>query len=63
MPRDDSSDLVNAAFGSPPPDCSTALDLTWPVWILMGVGALTLFIGFCVWYEARTPQEAVDEEK
>ena len=44
QPRDDSNDLVNAAFGDIPPDCTTALDLTLPVWILIGVGVLLLLV-------------------
>lgn len=34
QPRDTSHDTVDALFGSPPPDCTQALDLTVPVIVL-----------------------------
>lgn len=46
QPRDDSDDAFNTLLGgSPPPDCSTALDLTVPVWVLIGLGILALVVG------------------
>ena len=42
--RDDTNDRINALLGSEPPDCTTAIDLTVPVWILIGVGVVLLIV-------------------
>lgn len=40
QPRDSSHDTVNTLLGSPPPDCTQALDLTVPVIVLAVVAGL-----------------------
>lgn len=56
-PRDDGDDAFNALLGgSPPPDCSTALDLTGLVWLLIVVGAVALVVGLvAAWASTPVP--------
>lgn len=57
QPRDDSRDLtIGLLGGGPPPDCSTALDLTLPVWILVGTGVVLVIVGLI----AANPQDTAD---
>lgn len=54
QPRDATADAVNAAFGFLPPDCTTALDLTVPVWVLIAGGLVLLVVGLLVAAGQRT---------
>jgi hypothetical protein len=49
QPRDEIAASVSQLLGSSVADCSTALDLTIPVWILIGAGVVGLVGAVVVW--------------
>lgn len=53
--------LAAAGLGTGAPDCSNALDLTIPVWGLLGVGGLLLGVGAVIWGDQRTASRLDDE--